>query len=147
MYRILLLGHGNIAGEMLSSAELIVGIQPVNLVKALPLLQGQAMFEYKSQIEKYVDESVKSGKCLIFVDLAGGSPFITAAEVYRKYAGKNVVDVVTGMNLTMLIETFSALDSATMEQARETAIREGHAGIQALSQALSAKASSDDANT
>ncbi len=139
MYRILLLGHGNLATELLKSAELIMGAQPAKSVYAIPLPLGKNMTEYKTEVDAFVSEAVKSGECLILADLAGGSPFITAAGIYRSYMEQENVDVITGVNLTMLIEALSAQEYSTLAEVKRIVLEEGCAGIQALSSTLTAQ--------
>ncbi|WMJ84052.1 PTS sugar transporter subunit IIA [Oscillospiraceae bacterium LTW-04] len=139
MYRILLLSHGNLAEELLKSAELIMGAPPAEAVATIPLPLGKDMAEYKAEVETYVSGAVAQGECLILADLAGGSPFITAAGIYRTYMEAGNVDVITGVNLTMLIEALSAQEHATLAEVRKIVLEEGHAGIQALSSTLTAQ--------
>lgn len=134
MYRILLIGHGNTPAEMLRSAQMILGQQPEGVVTAISLPQDQDMENYQRQIEQWVISAEESGGGLILSDIAGGSPFITAAKVYREHPGQ--VDIITGLNLPMLLEAIGSAELGDLQQGREIAIREGAGGILAFSQQL-----------
>ena len=136
MYQVLFLSHGSLAVELLKSAELILGEQPADAVQAMALQAGADMGAYQAAIEAFVKGAGEKGGALLFTDIAGGSPFITAAQVYRKYAGELPVEIITGVNLPMAIEVLSAREWSTVEEGRELALTEGSVGIQAFSKAL-----------
>ncbi len=137
MYRALLLGHGEFAVELLRSVEMILGKQPVGEVGALPLPQGKDLALYQTEIETFVKAGNTTNGCLIFTDIAGGSPFITAAKVYRALHETVPLEIITGMNLPMLIETLTARTEANLAQGCKIAHKEGKDGIQVFSQRLS----------
>lgn len=133
MYRVLLLSHGNLAQELLRTVEMVIGKQPEQDVRALPLQPEQDMDQYYRAVDGFVMESGAFGGCLIFTDIAGGSPFITSAKVYRERAGSIKMDIITGMNLPMVIEAVSNRAFNELEMARSGAVRDGIAGIHAFS--------------
>lgn len=138
MYQVLFLSHGELAVELLRSAELIIGEQPADGVQAIGLQPGTGMEDYQARIEAFAAGAAEKGGVLILVDLAGGSPFITAAQIYQKYQGRMPMDIVTGMNLSMAIEVLSAREGSALEEGRRIALEEGGAGIQAFSQVMQA---------
>ncbi|MDU3398189.1 MAG: hypothetical protein E7F15_14335 [Clostridiales bacterium] len=73
---------------------------------------------------------------MVFTDIAGGSPFITSAKVYRKRAGTIKMDIITGMNLPMVVEAVSNRGSNDLDEARIRALRNGIEGIHAFSSKL-----------
>lgn len=91
------------------------------------------MNEYFRAIDRFVAESEACGGCMVFTDIAGGSPFITSAKVYRERAGSVKMDIITGMNLPMVIEAVSNRAVIDLEAARSGALRDGIAGIHAFS--------------
>lgn len=136
MYRALLLGHGELAVELLRSVEMILGRQPADQVAALPLPQGKDLALYQTEIETFVKEGSPANGCLIFTDIAGGSPFITAAKVYRTLHEMVPLEIITGMNLPMLIETLTAREESSLAQGCKVAHKEGSDGIQVFSERL-----------
>ena len=51
MAKILLLSHGNLADQFVKTAQMIVG--EANNIKAIGLLTGEDMDEYKNKIKSY----------------------------------------------------------------------------------------------
>ncbi len=139
MYRALFLAHGQLAVELLRSAELILGEQPSGEVAAIPLPPGQDMGKYLEQVDAFVAGSAEYGGAILFTDLAGGSPFLTAAQVYHKRGGEMPLEVVTGVSLPMTIEALAARSSSTVDEGRATALEEGRRGVRALSERLAAQ--------
>lgn len=136
MYQILLIGHGELAVELLRSAEMILGVQPEGAAAALVLRQGQNLAQYAQELERRVCRAKAAGGCLVLADVAGGSPFITAAQAYRKLADQCPMEIVTGMNLPMLIELLNIRETASLEQGKDTALQEGIQGIISFSAQL-----------
>ena len=71
MYRVLLLSHGNLAGELLRTVEMVIGKQPEKEVTAFSLHPEQDMNEYFRAIDRFVAESEACGGCMVFTDIAG----------------------------------------------------------------------------
>lgn len=136
MYQVLFLGHGSLPVELLQAAELILGEQPKRAVRAISLPPGHPMEAYQSAVKAFVADAADKGGALLFTDLAGGSPFITAAQVYREYAAVLPMEIITGMNLPMVIEVLSGREYSTVAQGVETALTEGGMGIRAFSKVL-----------
>ncbi|MFM1534457.1 PTS sugar transporter subunit IIA, partial [Helcococcus ovis] len=83
---------------LLSSAELIAGKQ--ENVGIINFLEGMSQEDVKEKIENYIEDK---NNVLILVDLLGGTPFKMASMVVNENSEKNL-NVVTGMNLNMLLE-------------------------------------------
>ena len=136
MYRVLLLSHGNLARELLRTVEMVIGAQPEEAVRAVSLETGQDMDEYYQVIDRFVAGSADRGGCMIFTDIAGGSPFITSARVYREHSPRMKLEIITGMNLPMVIEAVSNRIYGDFEAVKEEAVREGVGGIRAFSDSM-----------
>ncbi|MEM1484111.1 PTS sugar transporter subunit IIA [Oscillospiraceae bacterium PP1C4] len=135
MFQILVLSHGDFSRELVKSAELIVGEQHEGIIPlCLPL--NQDMEEYYREIEQHVLKSEGKGGTLILTDIMGGSTFITAAKIYRMLHSQIPVEIVTGVNLPMLIEVLGCRESGSLEQGKQIALTEGVCGIQDFSARL-----------
>lgn len=126
MSKLLLLSHGNLAKEMMKTAELILG--EFSGVEAISLLYGNDLTEYKNNIIKVV-KSAKEDGLLIITDLFGGSPFMISSQVYSEFNNEVDVDVVTGMNLGMVIQLISMKANKTVDELRKIAVTAGNDGI------------------
>ena len=95
---ILLVAHGRYAEGLLSSAELIAGKQ--ENVGVINFLEGMSQEDVREKIEIYIKDREN---VLILSDLLGGTPFKMASMVINETSDKKL-NVVTGMNLNMLLE-------------------------------------------
>lgn len=98
---IIVTGHGRFAEGLTTSIELIAGPQenyiPVNFEHETEQLQADLVSALESLKE--------CSGILIFADLAGGSPYKTAALLTQMYPN---VELVAGTNLPMLCEIVMA---------------------------------------
>ncbi len=132
MVQVLLLGHGNLPVELLHSVELILGKQSDDVI-AIPLNPGDDMKEYSGRIETLVENNLKTDGTLIFTDIMGGSPFITASQVYRTQRDRGLLDIITGMNLPMVIEALSMRENATLEELIKIAMTQAKKSVHLFS--------------
>lgn len=109
MVGIILLTHGSLGMELLKTSEMIIGKQ--NNVDFLSVHSGSSLNDLASELDNLVNKYEKSG-VLILTDMFGGSP----SNIAMAYLDKEHVDVVTGVNLPMLIKTFSMRHDADNAQ-------------------------------
>lgn len=109
-----IVSHGQLATELLSAAETVVG--DISHVAAVSIGWHDDVEMAKDQVERAI-RSVSQGKgVLVMTDMFGGTPTNIAAMFYEP--GK--VEVITGVNLPMVIKTVSNLSELTLEDlARE----------------------------
>lgn len=110
MVGVVVASHGGFAGELIKSAELIVGKQE-NIV-GLSLNPEDDPQELKKRMGKAVEEVDSGGGVIILVDLLGGSPGNVGA-----YFAKEGIPVITGVNLPMLLELLVMRDGHVEELA------------------------------
>ena len=93
--------HGHLAEGLVASSAMIVG--PSDDVVAVTFEPSEGPDDLLAKYAAAVEAS-SSQEYLILVDLFGGSPYNAAA---RFAAGRDDADVVTGVNLPMVIEVLS----------------------------------------
>lgn len=106
--------HGNFARELVKSAEMIVG--EMEQVRAFSLEPGMSLADFVAEIRPVLEEMRGPGLCL--VDLFGGTPSNTFAALSGTYD----IQVVSGLNMGMLIEAYSSLGQVPAEELKEIAI-------------------------
>lgn len=124
--------HGAAAEQLLKTAEMLLGEQ--NNVAYIDFVPGE---NAETLIEKYnvkISELDTSNGVLFLVDTWGGSPFNAASRIA---VDQEQYDVVTGVNIPMLVETFMARDDNPsfgdlVSLAQET----GREGVKALKKPL-----------
>jgi PTS system mannose-specific IIB component len=120
--------HGAAAEQLLKTAEMILGDQ--QNVAWIDFIPGE---NAETLIEKYTARlanlDTKDG-VLFLVDTWGGSPFNAASRIA---VDKDHYEVVTGVNVPMLAETFMARDdNPGFAELVRIAVETGRAGVKAL---------------
>ncbi|MBP1041139.1 PTS fructose transporter subunit IIA [Vagococcus sp. BWB3-3] len=98
MSLIIVSGHGSFSLGLLDAFEMVFGED--QKVKAIPFLKGegipQLQTKFQEQLDSFPDEEV-----LFLVDVYGGTPYNAATQLIY---GQGNCDVITGVNLPMLLE-------------------------------------------
>ena len=140
MIGFLLTGHGEFAPGLASALELVAGKQEA--FKVVPFDVEKAA-EYPELLHTEIEQlREETDAVLVFVDLLGGTPFNQAMINTQSISD---VNVVTGTNLPMLIETLFTRNSgasATLDSLTECAIAAGQNGV--VTRKLGAAASDED---
>ena len=120
--------HGWAAEQLLKTAEMLLGEQDnVGWIDFVPGENADTLIEkYNAQIN-----ALNTAQGVLFlVDTWGGSPFNAASRIV---VDKENYDVVTGVNVPMLVETFMARDdNPTLEALVAIALETGREGVKAL---------------
>jgi mannose PTS system EIIA component len=129
---IVVVSHGQVAGELVNAARNIVGEVPA--ITAVSIGWADDMTAAREKIERALGE-VGGGDVLILTDMFGGTP----TNVSLPFLSPKV-EIVTGVNLPMLIKLTSLREGELVEVAR--VIREqGKNAIYVASEILEKKPS------
>lgn len=123
--KIALFTHGKLAEGLLSSFEMIVG-NPSNIVSLSLTDEGIQVFS--RELHSLLDKIIEKEQVLILCDMKGGTPYNESLKYYLTH--KEEVEIVTGVNLPMLMETSLIVDQVTLEEAQNTAIRIGKESVE-----------------
>ncbi len=120
--------HGWAAEQLLKTAEMLLGEQEnVGWIDFVPGENAETL------IEKYTAQLAKldtSKGVLFLVDTWGGSPFNAASRIV---VDKEHYEVVAGVNVPMLVETFMARDdNPGFDELVAVAVETGREGVKAL---------------
>ena len=128
MNRVIVMTHGNLADQLLKTVSLFLG--PCENVGVFNLLDDPEAMRTALRAELTGGEDADY---LLLVDLFGGTPFNIAASLLgeAKAAGKRV-ELITGVNLPMLMEVIPNIEDSTFEELKQTAYEEGRLGIRDL---------------
>ncbi len=98
MIGIVLISHGRFASELLSAGEIIVG--RIENSVAVDIDPKMGMDEISGTVESAI-RTVDHGKgVLLLTDMFGGTP----SNIGLSYLGTGQVEVVTGVNLPMIVK-------------------------------------------
>ena len=120
--------HGWAAEQLLKTAEMLLGEQEnVGWIDFVPGENAETLIEkYTAQLSK-----LDTSKGVLFlVDTWGGSPFNAASRIV---VDKEHYEVVAGVNIPMLVETFMARDdNPSFDELVALAVETGREGVKAL---------------
>jgi PTS system mannose-specific IIA component len=100
MIGIILVTHGSFGVELINTAEMIVGKQ--ESIETVSMQEGSSLATVADEIEAAIEKYATTG-AIVFTDMFGGSP----SNISMAYLGAKNVEVVSGVNLPMLIKAFS----------------------------------------
>ncbi len=125
--------HGTAAEQLLKTAEMLLGEQRnVGYIDFIPGENAEILIDKYQQCLSKLDTT---DGVLFLVDTWGGSPFNAASRIATD---KQNYEVITGINIPMLVETFMARDdNPTLNELVHIALETGQEGIRALNRALS----------
>lgn len=132
MVAIIIGTHGKFSEELLRSAEMIFGTQ--ENIGTLTFETGEDADSLVKKYNSVLEKLDCSDGVLFMVDLFGGSPFNAASRIAVYYEN---MDIVTGVNMPMLLETFGARDSKNLNELVNIAKKSANQGIKSLKEGLS----------
>ena len=100
MIGLLLVAHAGLARELLTAAEMIVG--KTDMVEAVGIGPNDPVDEIREAISGAIQKVGKDG-VIIMTDMFGGTP----SNMGLSFLDENRVEVLTGVNLPMVIKFFS----------------------------------------
>jgi PTS system mannose-specific IIA component len=132
---IVLVSHGGLAAGMLDAMQMIVGEQEA--VAHLALHETDDVDTLVDRVGEAVDQVAGEEGTLILVDLFGASPFNASSRLAMSRGRQ--IEVLTGLNLPMLVELVIQRDGLTLKEAAALARQSGLGGIRTLSETLGGK--------
>src|SRR5215510_4730598 len=98
----LIVTHGRLAIELLNAAEMIIG--EIHHITAVSIGWHDDVDMAKTMIQKAIERVQSPDGVLILTDMFGGTP----TNIASTFLGQENVEVVTGVNLPMLIKLAQA---------------------------------------
>jgi mannose PTS system EIIA component len=126
----LVVTHGHLGRELVAAAEMIVG--EISHIRAVSIGWHDDVNDARKDIEKHITE-VESGKgVLILTDMFGGTP----SNIALSFHDPGKLDVVTGVNLPMIIKIASQKEGDTLDSLARTVRDQGRSSISMASDFL-----------
>ncbi len=129
----LVVTHGHLARELVAAAEMIVGDE-ISHVQAVSIGWHDDVNDARKEIEKRVAEVESGAGVLILTDMFGGTPSRIAFSFHEP--GK--VDVLTGVNLPMILRIASQKEGDNLESLAKAVREQGKSSISMASDFLGA---------
>ncbi|MDD9149417.1 mannose/fructose/sorbose PTS transporter subunit IIA [Sporolactobacillus sp. CQH2019] len=131
MVALIVATHGAFSREIVKSAEMIFGKQD-NLA-TVEFTSNEGPDDLRKKYDQALQNLDTSDGVLFLVDLFGGSPFNAASNLV---ADKENMDVMTGVNLPMLIECFAQRNTLGLKRLVDTIGKTAVEGVKSLRKTL-----------
>lgn len=136
---LLVVSHGTLAGELVDAVRRIVA--DVDALEAVSIGWDVDMDQATQRIQEAVARVERKGGVLVLTDMFGGTPSNLALSLLEP--GR--IEVVTGVNLPMLIKCVNLRGEAELAEVARRVAEQGRQSIQVASDLLAARPSSEDA--
>lgn len=124
MVGVLIVTHGQLSQELVASAEMIVGEVSQHIV-AVSIGWHDDVNEVHNEIEKALRAADQGEGVLILTDMFGGTP----SNIAFSFLEKNKVEIVTGVNLPMVIKLASQKEVKDLHSFAESIGEQGRKNI------------------
>jgi PTS system mannose-specific IIA component len=122
--------HGQVANELLAAAETVVG--GLSHIKAVSIGWHDDVELAKDEISRAI-KSVSDGKgVLVLTDMFGGTP----TNISAMFIKQNEVEIITGVNLPMVIKLASQNKETTLTELAKEVEEQGKHAIYRTSELL-----------
>ena len=129
----LIVTHGRLAIELLNAAEMIVG--EIHHITAVSLGWHDDVDMATSMIEKALERVKSPDGVLILTDMFGGTP----TNICSTFLDQENVEIVTGVNLPMLIKFAQMGEGQKLSAAAKAVKEQGQSSIYIASELLAPK--------
>jgi PTS system mannose-specific IIA component len=130
MIGLLIVTHSDLGKEFLNAAEFIVG--RLDAAEAVSITQTADSEQIRKMIEEKVSVLDKGEGVLILTDMLGGTP----SNISLSFLKKDMVEVLTGVNLPMVIAIAQARAEMDLNKLAEMAQEAGKTSISLASKLL-----------
>jgi PTS system mannose-specific IIA component len=128
-----IVSHGKLAEEILNALTIIIG-EAVN-IEAISIGWYDDVEESKKKINQSLKNVDQKNGVVIFTDMFGG----TASNLSFSFLKNDQVEIITGVNLPMLIKFVSLQRSNNLKEVVKKVVEQGKKNIHLASALLSSK--------
>jgi mannose PTS system EIIA component len=122
--------HGQLAGELLAAAEMIVG--SISFIAAVSIGWHDDVDIARGEVERAIKSVSQGAGVLLLTDMFGGTP----TNIASMFLEDGSVEVVTGVNLPMIIKLTSQHDQESLAEVARHLCDVGRQGIYVASDLL-----------
>ena len=125
-----IVSHGQLAGELLAAAETVVG--ELNHISAVSIGWDDDVETAKEAISKAIKKVSSGNGVLLLTDMFGGTP----TNISAMFIAEGQVEIVTGVNLPMVIKLASQHKEMTLQEMATEVEEQGRQSIYRAGQLL-----------
>ena len=126
--------HGRMAEELLNALTIILGEAPN--IEAISIGWYDDVEDSKKKINQSLKRVDQKNGVIIFTDMFGGTPSNLSFSFYKE----NLVEVITGVNLPMLIKFVSLQRSNNLGEVARKVVDQGKKNVHLVSALLGSRA-------
>src|SRR5690242_8671937 len=115
--------HGHLAGELLSAAEMIIG--PISPIAAVSIGWHDDVDAARDEVQRAMTRVSLGAGMLLLTDMFGGTP----TNIASMFLEDGAVEVVTGVNLPMVIKLASFTTEEPLAEVARKICEQGRQGI------------------
>jgi PTS system mannose-specific IIA component len=115
--------HGHLAGELLAAAEMIIG--PISHIVAVSIGWHDDVDAARDEVQRAINRVTQGGGVLLLTDMFGGTP----TNIASMFLEEGVIEVVTGVNLPMVIKLASSAGEDSLTEIARKICDQGRQGI------------------
>ncbi|HZB44461.1 MAG TPA: PTS sugar transporter subunit IIA [Pyrinomonadaceae bacterium] len=115
--------HGQVATELLAAAETIIGA--IKHLTAVSIGWHDDVDAASAEVERAIERVSEGGGVLILTDMFGGTP----TNIASMFLKKGEVEVVTGVNLPMVIKVAGQAVGESLDEVAQRVRDQGREGI------------------
>ncbi len=135
MVGIVVVTHGKLADELISVVKFVVSGNPNVKIEGLSLDQGMEFETFTQNIKKAIKKVDEGDGILLVTDMFGGTP----SNISLTFLENKRVEVISGVNLPMLLKLATLASSVTLDEAVKIAEAAGRDNIIVASKLLDKK--------
>lgn len=118
-----IVSHGQLAGELLAAAEMIVGT--LSSITSVSIGWHDDVDMARDEVERAIARVSQGRGVLLLTDMFGGTP----TNIASMFLSDGEVEVVTGVNLPMVIKLASQTDEESLSDVAHRVRRQGQEAI------------------
>ena len=115
--------HGHLAGELLAAAEMIIG--PISFITAVSIGWHDDVDVARDEVQRAITRVSQGAGVLLLTDMFGGTP----TNIASMFLDDKDIDVVTGVNLPMVIKLASQTGELSLTETAQKVCELDRQGI------------------
>lgn len=125
-----IVSHGKVANELVAAAEIVIG--KMNHIAAVSIGWNDNVETAKEEIARAIKKVSSGAGVLLLTDMFGGTP----TNISAMFIGDSEIEIVTGVNLPMVIKLASQTREMTLSELAKEVEEQGKQAIYRASQLL-----------
>jgi PTS system mannose-specific IIA component len=115
--------HGQLAGELLAAAEMIIG--PISFITAVSIGWHDDVDAARDEVQRAITRVSQGAGVLLLTDMFGGTP----TNIASMFLEEGSIEVATGVNLPMVIKLASQSGQESLSEIARRVCELGRQGI------------------